>query len=52
MDVTQYGRIIKYKDDSGHERACSGWGEEPPKKVTKWVQKHYSKWRYGSLFFF
>ena len=44
VDVTEYGRIIKYKDDSGHENACSGWGEDPPKKVTKWIWKHYGKW--------
>ena len=43
VDVTEYGRVIKYKDDSGHENACSGWGEHPPKKVTKWICKHYGR---------
>jgi hypothetical protein len=43
IDVTNFGRFIKYHDNQGNIREMSGWGTGPSKMLRRWAKKHYGK---------
>jgi len=41
--VTEFGRMIDYRNNRGKTKAASGLGRDPPKILQKWLKKHYRK---------
>lgn len=43
INVLNFGRYIQYRDEDNDVCTASGWGEEPPEKLKKWLGENYCK---------
>jgi len=41
IDITRFGRLIVYNDEGRHNKQTSGWGKDPPKKLSKWLETRF-----------
>ncbi len=41
IDITEFGCIVQYLNRAGDVCTASGWGEEPPEKLKKWIEEQY-----------
>jgi len=41
IDITQFGRVVKYNDKINIDASASGWGKDPPKKLSKWLETRF-----------
>jgi hypothetical protein len=43
IDVTDFGRILQYRDHQGRTVSTFDWGTDPPKMIQMWLYEHYSQ---------
>ncbi len=41
IDIDQFGHVIEYLNHEDITKQMSGWGENPPKQLREWLDKHY-----------
>lgn len=43
INVIDYGRFVRYIDANGSIRQASGWGVDPPKELTDFLDEYYGE---------
>lgn len=43
IDVDKFGRNIYYRDTGGNVRKASGFENEPPEQLLKWLKMNYGQ---------